>query len=509
MQSEFKNLCRIYGDREYTGKGISLNNVSHSKIRQLEIVGRTKEIGKGEKSPSNPFNLVGSKPEIKICGKNILNTNGKFISGYLDVFDTEAISGIQADIYRTFCIKANLKQGDKITVSSPNDFYIVRAIDNNNNKYTSNCKLPYTINIVKDCTELQISFREATAGSIFKFNALEECKLQAEMGGKTTEFVPHTEQNIKILSKNIFNINAEIDMSSVGTTTTVTGNSITVTNEIDRAWCQVNFLVKLNKGEVYTLSCSEVPSDDVISSNGVMLYNKDTKTYITQASKSKNWKATFTAPSENIWIRLHATNEIATVHSVTYSNIMLEKGETATEYTSYKDDYKLNSVGDVADTYNPLTGEYVQRIKKLTLTGSNNEVWRLPATDENNAVLALTLSLKDVYYSHKVLCSILESKGTVEGYAAALKSGTGIYRWKDTENVYLYFVVPLSTASTIEEWFNYLQNNLVQVCYRLAEPVTTTVNRVNVTANIPNTTMLLEDNNNLGSIKTTLQTKGQ
>lgn len=71
-----------------------------------------------EKSPSNPFNLVGSKPEIKICGKNILNTNGKFISGYLDVFDTEAISGIQADIYRTFCIKANLKQGDKITVSS-------------------------------------------------------------------------------------------------------------------------------------------------------------------------------------------------------------------------------------------------------------------------------------------------------------------------------------------------------------------------------------------------------
>lgn len=507
MQSEFNKLCKLYADREYTGKQISLNSVSNSRIRNLEIVGETKEIGEGEKSPSNPYLLAGSKPELKICGKNLLNSNGKFISGYLDVFDTEAISGIQADIYRTFCIKANLKQGDKITVSSPNDFYIVRAIDNNNNKYTSNCKLPYTINIVKDCTELQISFREATAGSIFKFNTLEECKLQAEMGGKATEFVTHTEQNVKILSKNIFNINAEIDMSSLGATTTVTGNSITVTSEADKSWCQVNFLVKLNKGEVYTLSCNEVPSDDVISSNGVMLYNKDTKAYITQTSKKNNWKVTFTAPGENIWIRLHATNEIAAVHSVTYNNILLEKGETATEYTPYKDDYKLNSVGDVADTYNTLTGEYVQRIKKLKLTGSNNEVWRLSAKDENNAVFALTLSLKDVYYSHNVLCNILEPKGTAGGYAAALRSGTGIYRWKDTENMYLYFVVPLSTAGTVEEWFNYLQNNYVQVCYRLAEPITTTVNRVNATVNIPYTTIMLEDNNNLGSIKTTLQTK--
>lgn len=500
MQSEFKNLCRLYGDREYTGKLISFNSVSNSRIRNLEIVGETKEIGEGEKSPYNPFNLVGSKPEIKICGKNILNTNGKFISGYLDTFDTEAISGIQADIYRTFWIKANLKQGDKITVSSINDFYIVRIIDNNNNKYTSNCKLPYTINIVKDCTELQISFREATAGSIFKFNALEECKLQAEMGGKTTEFVPHTEQNIKILSKNIFNINAEIDMSSVGTTTTVTGNRITVTSGTDKSWCQVNFLVKLNKGEVYTLSCSEVASDDVISSNnGVMLYNKDTKAYITQTSKKNNWRVTFTAPSENIWIRLHATNEIAAVHSVTYSNIMLEKGETATEYTSYKDDYKLNSVGDVADTYNPLTGEYVQRIGKLILNGSENctdTYYDTLGFFQINNVAGLTKNTEN-----NILCD----------YFTTMPSG---YKYQNTifkqENYNVIRISPsIDIAEDLESFKKWLATNNVTILFELEKPITTIINGGNIAASIPNTTMLLEDNNNLGNIKTTLQTKGQ
>lgn len=166
---------------------------------------------------------------------------------------------------------------------------------------------------------------------------------------------------------------------------------------------------------------------------------------------------------------------------------------------------ELNKIDDVADTYNPLTGVYVQRVKKITLQGADTEMWRLPATNEDNAVFALTL--KDMYYSHNVLCNILEPKGTAGGFAAALRSGVGVYRWTGEGNVYLYFVVPLSTARTIEEWFNYLQNNLVQVCYRLAEPVTTTDNKVNVTANIPNTTMVLEDSNSLGYIKTTLQTK--
>lgn len=241
MLNEFKKLCRLYADREYTGKQISLNNVSHSKIRQLEIVGETKEIGEGEKSPGNPYLLVGSKPALKINRQSII--------------------------------------------------------------------------------------------------------IEPE----------------------------------------------------------------------------------------------------------------------------------------------------------------LNKIDDVADTYTPLTGVYVQRVKKITLQGADTEMWRLPATNEDNAVFALTL--KDMYYSHNVLCSILKPKGIAGGFAAALRNGVGVYRWKDTENVYLYFVVPLNTASTIDKWLNYLQNNLVQVCYRLAEPVTTTDNKVNVTANIPNTTMVLEDSNNLGYIKTTLQTK--
>ena len=84
MQRAYKDLIKLYADREFTGKSIALDNVSHSRIRELDILGETAEIGEGEKSPDNPFTLLGSYPAAKIVGKNLLNPNGKFIYGYLN-----------------------------------------------------------------------------------------------------------------------------------------------------------------------------------------------------------------------------------------------------------------------------------------------------------------------------------------------------------------------------------------------------------------------------------------
>lgn len=74
MQNQYRDLIKLYADREYTGKSIALDNVSHSRIRELEILGETAEIGEGEKSPDNPFTLVGAvNPEIVISKKNLAN----------------------------------------------------------------------------------------------------------------------------------------------------------------------------------------------------------------------------------------------------------------------------------------------------------------------------------------------------------------------------------------------------------------------------------------------------
>ena len=67
MRNNYRDLIKLYADREYTGNIISLNNVSHSRIRGFEVMGQTVEVGEGEKAPDNPFQLVGcANPVLKI-----------------------------------------------------------------------------------------------------------------------------------------------------------------------------------------------------------------------------------------------------------------------------------------------------------------------------------------------------------------------------------------------------------------------------------------------------------
>ncbi len=69
MQSSYRDLIKLYADREYNGKMISLGNVSHSRIRSLEVMGETVEVGEGDKSPDNPYELVGCTNTILKIGE--------------------------------------------------------------------------------------------------------------------------------------------------------------------------------------------------------------------------------------------------------------------------------------------------------------------------------------------------------------------------------------------------------------------------------------------------------
>lgn len=61
MQSSYRNLIKLYNDREYSGNYISLSNISHSCICSLEVF--------------SGINGSVVEPALSVCGTNMANCN--------------------------------------------------------------------------------------------------------------------------------------------------------------------------------------------------------------------------------------------------------------------------------------------------------------------------------------------------------------------------------------------------------------------------------------------------
>lgn len=111
-----------------------------------------------------------------------------------------------------------------------------------------------------------------------------------------------------------------------------------------------------------------------------------------------------------------------------------------------------------------MKGDYLARDgihhvrKQIELNGTEN--WRMPATNEENAVFCnlQNTTIYDYASDYDVqLSSHFLWKGRKAGYQNALDtSGVGISTFIENNNKYVYFVVPLSIASTVEEWKTWL-----------------------------------------------------
>lgn len=166
--------------------------------------------------------------------------------------------------------------------------------------------------------------------------------------------------------------------------------------------------------------------------------------------------------------------------------------------------YTLRSLGNYYDSFNVLTGEYTQSIKSISFTG--DESWNMATSNDTNAVFTYRTNTESIY-SAGTMCNAFEFKGIAGGYNNALSNGVGLYKWLSSGNQYNYFVVPLTVASSIDEWKAYLQANEVEFRYVLAEPVVTQAEAVEVKASIPDTVVELMEGNDLGSVKMTVQIK--
>lgn len=145
--------------------------------------------------------------------------------------------------------------------------------------------------------------------------------------------------------KNLFDINTE-NATSNGTVG-ITSNQIVLS--CSGAWAQTRFKkIKVKQGETYTLSFTvENPSANTVA---IAIYKSDNSTKIANTQNYINTSfsehLTFTANDTEIVIALVANNSSTTnTNSVTFSNIQLEKGDTATPFVEHKEfGYTINQL---------------------------------------------------------------------------------------------------------------------------------------------------------------------
>lgn len=168
----------------------------------------------------------------------------------------------------------------------------------------------------------------------------------------------------------------------------------------------------------------------------------------------------------------------------------------------------------ICDTYNPLTGEYIQRVGKYEITGNEN----ITSKGKNNSGYIYTiLNAINDYDNHNInlraMCSHYNFIKTYDSTDKALitmkLNEVSIYAHLVANYWTIYFNVGYDNADSFKSYLQeqYKKGTPVMIYYEIAQPIANTLESSNIYANIPNTNILLDEINNLGSIKTTLQTK--
>ena len=195
------------------------------------------------------------------------------------------------------------------------------------------------------------------------------------------------------------------------------------------------------------------------------VYNRDKEyqyQYLMQNWVDNITTYTFTV-NEDVYLRiiLAKTNDGEMPLTDNYE-IQLKGEDTATDYVAHESQTVTMPVQQ------PMVSEedYFDWENEKEVHGWNKKVfdgterWRMPKTNEENAVfenLESTVIYDFADDTEKQLSTHFEWKGRKNGYSVALNAGVGMYTLSTNSGYkYVYFVVPLTVASTVEEWKAYL-----------------------------------------------------
>jgi hypothetical protein len=184
---------------------------------------------------------------------------------------------------------------------------------------------------------------------------------------------------VESVNKNIFTTQDVLGANA--TTYTINGvNSVTITGTSDiRTYKNTQFLVNVKPNTDYKLSYKyEKLSGETTAHCDVYSVPKNG-----EAKKYLGGTIINSGEYTQLEVRFYVnTTEASQNGTIRYYDMQMEESDTATEYvphqskTTYSwDEVILRKIGDVEDTLDLTTGEWVQRIGEITYDGSSDEAW--------------------------------------------------------------------------------------------------------------------------------------
>ncbi len=177
---------------------------------------------------------------------------------------------------------------------------------------------------------------------------------------------------VKATGKNILDI-SKLEVGAYSTGLTQSSNTFSFKRTGTKNTSSIFTKIKLEAG-TYTISGNLTQSDG--KNGGYGVYDLEKQEYLVNRSSSGIGTSTFTVPESKIYsLGFFCNYNSVEGTQVTYSNIQLEYGSSATTYEPYREattniylDEPLRKVGDTADYIDYANGKVVRNIKQINLS---------------------------------------------------------------------------------------------------------------------------------------------
>jgi hypothetical protein len=292
---------------------------------------------------------------------------------------------------------------------------------------------------------------------------------------------------LRNVGKNLFDINGEIIPY-----TTNTYNISNGTLRVKGEW-YVRQILPLKPNTEYTVKMNvKGISGTTVKWN---IYYNRTSQWVTGGGGDA---ITFTTPKDFNDISILFYSGAGEVGEAEFSNIQVEESPTATTYEDHKtnilrtsEEVILRSVGDTKDSYNALTGEYVQRIVEYVFNGSESEAWNFAEMKGDNYRFGINLPIFGNKSADKtaLICDRLKV-----GDVAQEPKQEQITTYNHDSHFELRIALSPSTlaSNNVGELRRYLQANPITIQYAVAEPTTAIIKPSTIPFAYANGHMVLE-----------------
>lgn len=243
-----------------------------------------------------------------------------------------------------------------------------------------------------------------------------------------------------------------------GTTASGDNNRLSLTTTSTSTWRNMSLRTWLKAG-TYTLSLKAISTDDYVPV--VTVYN-DSGSAIMQNIKEGTPKSFTLNEHQRVEFRFFVSGSPGAIRTVTYYDVQLELGSTATAYEKYNGNTYSVSFGNAGTVYggtlDVVSGQLTVDRKYFT---ADEKTWSWGG----GTYVYTNIADTDKTQRTVVVSSHFQSRtasGTADGYIS----------WGGSPNNGNMIVRSSAVAPDLASWNTYISNNTVQFVYYLATPLT-------------------------------------